>query len=43
LKDILGSGGARSRSDSEEYATLLAEEILNSKELSDEEQMDIIR
>ena len=45
LKEILNSnsGSGRDRSDSEEYAVLLADEILNSKELTDDEQYDIIR
>ena len=45
LKEILSSnsGSGRDRSDSEEYAVLLADEILNSKELTDDEQYDIIR
>lgn len=41
LKEILESSskgtGSRSRSDSEEYAYLLADEILNMKELTDDE------
>ncbi len=39
LKSILSqtSGAGRDRSDSEEYAVLLADEILNSKDLSDDE------
>jgi hypothetical protein len=37
LKEILNNGDTRTRSDSEEYAALLADEILNSKELTDDE------
>ncbi len=42
LKEILHTG-SRDRSDSEEYAVILADEILNSSDLSEVEQLDIIR
>ena len=38
-----GKGEERTRSDSEEYAQLMADEILNAKDLSEEEQTELVR
>jgi len=40
---ILLESGNRNRSDSEEMALVLADEIVNAKDLSDEEQNEIIK
>jgi hypothetical protein len=37
LKELMDLGKGRNRSDSEEYAVLLTDEIVNSKELTEEE------
>ena len=37
LREILDTGKSRSRSNSEEYAYLLADEILNQKDLTEDE------
>lgn len=44
LREILSAeSGLRDRSDSEEYAALLADEIINAKDITEDEQYDIIR
>ena len=40
---VLLESGNRNRSDSEEMAVVLADEIVNAKDLSDEEQNEIIK
>lgn len=43
LRDMMEVSRARMRTESEEFSQLLADEIVNSKELSDNEQVDIIK
>lgn len=43
MRGLLDVGIDRQRSESEELAGVLADEILNTKDLSEEEQADIIR
>lgn len=43
MREMFDAGKERSRSDSEELAQVLADEIMNTKGLSEEEQADIIR
>lgn len=38
-----GGGSEQARSQSDEYANLIAEEILNNKALNEDEQTDLIR
>ena len=42
LRDILSQGN-RDKAEGDEYAVLLADEIFNSKDLTDEEQLEVIR
>mmetsp|Transcript_39169 Transcript_39169/g.37531 ORF Transcript_39169/g.37531 Transcript_39169/m.37531 type:complete len:162 (+) Transcript_39169:2770-3255(+) len=42
LRDILSQSN-RDKADGDEYAVLLADEIFNSKDLNDEEQLEVIR
>ena len=43
FRDLLETGGSSSRTSSEEYASLLVDEILSAKDLSEEEQADLIK